>query len=61
MSRPSRVRSPRFVVGDELDDVVALRRRVFRVGADVEIEPGAVLEENVAASRPPGDTTRRNR
>jgi hypothetical protein len=41
---------PRLVVGDQLDDVVALRCGVLRVAAHVEVEPGAVAEEDVAAA-----------
>ena len=45
---------PRLVVGDQLDHVVALGRGVLRVAADVEVEPGAVAQEDVAAA-PPAD------
>ena len=45
----------RLVVGDEVDDVVALGRRVLRVAADVEVEPGAVAQEDVAAAAPGHD------
>ena len=51
---------PGLVVRDEVHEVVALGRRVLRVGADVEVEPRAVAEEHVADDRPQ-DTTRRNR
>ena len=45
---------PRLVVHDEIGDGVALGRGVLGVAADVEVEAGAVLEEDVA--RPaPGD------
>ena len=43
---------PRLVVHDEVRDRVALRRRVLGVAADVEVEPGAVLEEDVARAAP---------
>ena len=46
---------PRLVVGDQLDDVVALGRGVLGVAADVEVEPGAVAEEDVAAAAPADD------
>ena len=45
-----------LVVHDEIVDRVALRRRVFRVAADVEIEAGAVLQEHVARAAPGDDT-----
>ena len=50
---------PRLVVGDQLDDVVALGGGVLGVAADVEVEPGAVAQEDVAAAAPA--TTLRNR
>ena len=43
---------PRLVVGDQLDDVVALGRGVLGVAADVEVEPGAVAQEDVAGCGP---------
>ena len=43
---------PRLVVDHQLADVVALRRGVLRVAADVEVEAGAVAQEDVAASAP---------
>jgi hypothetical protein len=46
---------PCLVVGDQLDHVVALRRGVLRVAADVEVEPGAVAQEDVAAPTPADD------
>ena len=46
---------PRLVVGDQLDDVVALRGGVLGVAADVEVEPGAVAQEDVAAAAPADD------
>ena len=46
---------PRLVVGDQLGDVVALGRGVLGVAADVEVEPGAVAEEDVAAAAPGDD------
>src|SRR5690606_17445754 len=39
----------------QLRDVVALRRRVLRVAADVEVEAGAVAQEDVAAAPPRDD------
>src|SRR5690606_36810385 len=42
---------PRLVVGDEVEDRVALGRGVLGVAADVQVEPGAVGQEDVA--RPP--------
>ena len=42
-----------LVVRDEVDEVVALRGRVLGMAAHVEVEAGAVAEEDVAAS-PPG-------
>ena len=46
---------PRLVVHDEVVDRVALGRRVLGVAADVEVEPGAVLEEDVARAAPRDD------
>src|SRR5262245_42433930 len=46
---------PRLVMGDQLDDVVALGGRVFRVAADVEIQTGSVAEEDVAGASPRDD------
>ena len=46
---------PRLVVGDQVDDVVALGGGVLRVAADVEVEPGAVAEEDVAGAAPGDD------
>ena len=46
---------PRLVVHDEVVDRVALRRRVLGVAADVEVEAGAVLEEDVAGPTPRHD------
>ncbi len=43
-----------LVVHDQVVDRVALRRRVLGMAAHIEVEPGAVLEEHVAAA-PPGD------
>ena len=51
---------PRLVVGDEVDERVALGGGVLGVAADVEVEPRAVLQEDVGADGP-SDTTRRNR
>jgi len=42
----------RLVVDDEIVDRVALGRGVLGVAADVEVEPGAVLEEHVAGATP---------
>ena len=47
---------PRLVVGHEVGDRVALGRGVLGVAADVEIEPGAVLEEHVRRPSPADDT-----
>lgn len=44
-----------FVVRDELGQVVALGRRVFRVRAHVEVEPGAVGQEHVGRASPRDD------
>ena len=49
-----------LVVDDEVVELVALRRGVLGVRADVEVQPGAVLQEDVGAAAP-ADTTRRNR
>jgi hypothetical protein len=46
---------PGLVVHDEVDEVVALGRRVFRVRADVEVEPGPVAEEDVRRAAPRHD------
>ena len=46
----------RFVMGDEVQDRVALGCGVLGVAADVEIEPGAVLQEDVAGAAPAHDT-----
>ena len=46
---------PRLVVDDEVVDRVALGRGVLGVAADVEVEPGAVLEEHVAGAAPRHD------
>ena len=43
---------PRLVVDDEVVQRVTLGRRVLGVRADVEIEPGAVLQEHVRAASP---------
>ena len=45
----------RLVVDDEIVDRVALGRGVLGVAADVEVEPGAVLEEHVAGAAPRND------
>jgi hypothetical protein len=41
----------RLVVDDELGNVIALRRRVLRVEARVQVETRAVLEEHVGVAR----------
>ena len=46
---------PRLVVDDEVVDRVALGRGVLGVGADVEVQPGAVGQEHVAAAAPGHD------
>ena len=46
---------PRLVVDDELVQRVALRRGVLGVGADVEVQAGAVLQEHVGAAAPADD------
>ena len=46
---------PRLVVHDDVVDRVALRRGVLGVAADVEVEAGAVLEEDVARPAPRHD------
>src|SRR6266511_4082736 len=42
----------RLVVHHQIDQVVALGRGVLRVGADVEVQPGAVAQEHVRAAAP---------
>ena len=44
-----------LVVGDELVDVVALGGGVLGMAADVEVEPGSVAQEDVAAAPPADD------
>ena len=46
---------PRLVVDDEIGDRVALGRGVLGVAAHVEVEAGAVLEEDVARPAPRHD------
>ena len=46
---------PGPVVRDEIGQGVALGRRVLRVGADVEVEAGAVAQEDVAGAPPRHD------
>ena len=46
---------PRPVVRDEVDQVVAFGRRVLGVAADVEVEAGAVAQEDIAAAAPGDD------
>src|SRR6266536_2052461 len=41
-----------LVVGDQLEHRVALGRGVLGVGADVQVQPGAVLEEHVGRPSP---------
>ena len=48
---------PCLVVDDELVEGIALRRGVLGVGADVEVEAGAVLEEDVGAAAPADHAT----
>src|SRR5581483_6419386 len=43
------------VVGDQLDQAVALGGRVLRVTADIEVTPRAVAKEHVAAAAPRQD------
>ena len=45
----------RLVVDDEVVERVALRRGVLGVRTDVEVEPGAVLQEHVGAAAPRHD------
>ena len=54
-TRPLEDALPRLVVHDEVVDRVALGRRVLGVAADVEVEAGAVLEEDVARPAPRHD------
>ena len=49
------MRSPGLVVDDEVVDRVALGGGVLGVAADVEVEAGAVLEEDVARPAPRDD------
>jgi hypothetical protein len=46
---------PRLVVGDQLLQVIALGRRVLGVAAHIQIQPRAVLEEDIAAASPADD------
>ena len=46
---------PRLVVRDDLADQVALGRRVLGVRADVEVQAGAVLQEDVRGAPPVHD------
>jgi hypothetical protein len=43
---------PGLVVDHQVGDAVALRGRVLGVAADVEVEPGPVAQEHVAAAAP---------
>jgi hypothetical protein len=38
---------PRLVVGHQVEDRIALRRGVLGMGANVEVQAGAVLQEHV--------------
>ena len=42
---------PRPVVGHEVEEIVALRRRVLRMEARVHVEAGAILQEDVRVAR----------
>ncbi len=44
-----------FVMNHEVDDVVAFRRRILGVTADIEIQAGAVAEEDIARAAPRDD------
>ena len=46
---------PRLVVDDQVDRRVALGGGVLGVAADVEVEPGAVAQEDVGAAAPADD------
>ena len=43
---------PGLVVGYQVEHVVALGRGVLGMGADVQVEPRAVLEEHVRRAAP---------
>src|SRR6202034_4283340 len=47
---------PRLVVHDDVADLVALGRGVLGVAADIEVEAGAVLQEDVWPTPPRGET-----
>src|SRR4029453_10841712 len=46
---------PRLVVSHQVRDLVAFGRRVLGVRADVQVKPGAVLEEDVRGASPVHD------
>ena len=48
-----------LVVDHQLDDVVAFGRGVLGMGADVEIQPGAVAKEDVARPAPRDDAAKK--
>jgi hypothetical protein len=43
---------PRPVVHHDIGHGVALGRRILRVGADIQVEPGAIAQEDVAGPAP---------
>ena len=43
---------PRTIVSDQLLHAVAFRSRILRVAAYIEIQPGPVAQEDIAASAP---------
>ncbi len=47
---------PRLVVGDDVIQAVTLGCGVLRVAADVEVEPGTVLEEHIRGTTPAHDS-----
>ncbi len=44
------------IVVDQLDEIVAFGRRVLRMGADIEVDPGSVAEKDVTAPPPGNDS-----
>ena len=46
----------RLVVGDDIFDVVAFRSGELRMRADIEVEAGSVLQEDVGGPSPGDDT-----
>ena len=54
-SRASRIRSPALSCAIRSSDLVALGRGVLGVGADVEVQAGAVLQEHVRRTAPVDD------